>query len=124
MVPTTGGGMAGETGTPGRVDTWGPVCRGFHVLLPDGQRGSVQDVRMGNDGVELLVETGLFVRRGLVVRVDDIEAILPGASQILVRESRGAAAEDVGGEVETAGGIVRMPPPRSSRIGSPPRKAA
>lgn len=116
--------MASETSEAKRVDEWGPVCRGFHVLLPNGQRGSVQDLRMGENGVELLVETGLFVRRGLVVGAADIEAILPAAYQIVVRESRGAAAGDAGGEVDAVGGILRMPLTGSARIDRPPRKAA
>jgi hypothetical protein len=83
--------MAGDGSETKRLEQWGPVCRGFLVLLPDGQRGSVRGIRVGDHGVELLVETGLFVRRGLIVGTDDIEAILPAANQIVVRASRGSA---------------------------------
>ncbi len=30
--------MAAEAAEVSSADTWGPVCRGFHVLLPDGER--------------------------------------------------------------------------------------
>jgi hypothetical protein len=116
--------MTGEAIQTKRLDEWGPVCRGFLVLLPDGQRGCVQDIRLGEDGVELLVETGLFVRRGLVVGVDEVEAILPASYEIVVRPSRGVPVGDGGGEVEAAGGIVRMRARHESPASAAPRKAA
>jgi hypothetical protein len=115
-----GGAMERETR---RLDEWGPVCRGFLVLLPDGGRGSVQDIRVGDEGVELLVETGLFVRRGLIVGAHDVEAILPAAFQLVVRDSRGAESGD-GAEVEAAGGIVRMPLHRLPEFSLPSKEAA
>ena len=117
--------MAGEASEARRVDEWGPVCRGFQVLLPDGLRGSVEDIRLGDEGVELVVATGLFVRRRVIVRADEIEAILPASCRIVVRATNGKAeAEDGGGDLESAGGILRMPARNSSRIALPPEEAA
>lgn len=112
-----------RTASEKHLDEWGPVCRGFVALLPDGQRGSVQDIRMGDDGVELFVETGLFVRRRLVVGANDVEAILPAAYQLVVRAARSAAMEDRA-EVEAAGGIVRMPMHDSPQLRRAPKEAA
>jgi hypothetical protein len=116
--------MLGEVTDAKRVDEWGPVCRGFHVSLPEGQRGCVQDIALGDDGVELVVETGLFMRRVLTVGADEIEAILPAAGRIILRPSVAAAAREGGGGVEAVGGIVRMPVRHSSRIGAPPKRTA
>jgi hypothetical protein len=116
--------MPGDGDGTSRLDEWGPVCRGFLVLLPDGQRGSVQDMRLGDQGVELLVETGLFVRRQLIIGADDVEAILPGAYQIVVRGPRSAAVSRGAGDIETAGGIVRMPVHDAPRLRRPSKEAA
>jgi hypothetical protein len=116
--------MLGEVTEAKRVDEWGPVCRGFQVSLPGGERGCVQDIRLGDDGVELVVETGLFVRRVLTVGGDEIEAILPASCRIILRPSGGAGSREGGGDVEAVGGIVRMPARHSSRIGAPPKRAA
>jgi hypothetical protein len=107
-----------------RLDEWGPVCRGFLVLLPGGRRGSVQDIRVGDQGVELLVETGLFVRRRIVIGADDIDAIRPAAYEIVVRSPRWAAVLADPGEVETAGGIVRMPVHEAPGLRRPSKEAA
>ncbi len=107
-----------------RVPEWGPVSRGYEVLLADGQRGSVEDIRLGDDGVELIVATGLFVRRHLMVREDEIEAILPAAYRVVIRDADGVgAAKDVE-DAETVGGILRMPVLDSLRPGSVPKDAA
>jgi hypothetical protein len=117
--------MAGEAGDARSAGEWGPVCRGFRVSLPNGERGCVEDIRLGGGLVELVVATGLFVRRLVIVRAHEIEAILPAARRIVVRGSNGAvAAGDGAAELEAAGGIVRMPVRHSSRIGSPPSEAA
>jgi hypothetical protein len=116
--------MARDRSETKRLDEWGPVCRGFLVLLPDGQRGSVQDIRLVDQGVELLVETGLFVRRRFIVGADDVEAILPAEYQIVARTSRRVAVLGGAGEVETAGGIVRMPAHDAPRLRRAPKKAA
>jgi hypothetical protein len=116
--------MAEEAGEVGGTDPWRPVCRGFRVSLPDGERGCVEEVRLDDGAVELAVATGLFVRRLVTVRADEIEAILPRARRIVVRDSNGAAAAGDPGELEAAGGIVRMSARHSSRVGSSPNEAA
>ncbi len=115
--------MGAQAVKPRQVDGWGPVCRGYHVLLRDGQRGSVEDIRLGDDGVELIVGTGLFVRRQHAIREDEIEAILPAACRIVLRGSEGDAGN--GAEhLETVGGILRMPVLHSLRPGSAPEDTA
>lgn len=118
--------MAAEAGEARRRDEWGPVSRGFRVSLPNGERGSVEEIMLRGDGVELVVTTGLFVRRLVTVRAHEIEAILPAARRIVVRGPDAGAppAEDAAPDLEVVGGIVRMPMRHSSRIGSPPKDAA
>jgi hypothetical protein len=116
--------MEGRAGEARAVDEWGPVLRGYQVLLADGQRGSVEDIRLGDDGVELVVATGLFVRRHLTVREDEIEAILPAAYRVVVRDSDGVGGAYDVEDVETVGGILRMPVLNSLRPGSLPKDAA
>jgi hypothetical protein len=84
----------------------------------------VQDIRLGDEGVELVVETGLFVRRRFMIGADDVEAILPDAYQIVVRASRRAAVLGGAGEIETAGGIVRMPIHDAPRLRRAQKEAA
>ena len=115
--------MGGQAGEGRRADEWGPVCRGYQVSLPDGQRGSVEDIRLGDDGVELIVTTGLFVRRRLTIGEGEIEAILPAACRLVVRGSDGAAERNGAEDVETVGGILRMPVLHSLRPGSVPEDA-
>ena len=116
--------MADETSEAGGVDEWGPVCRGFRVSLPAGERGCVEEIRCGDGAVELIVATG-FVRRLLAIPAHEIEAILPAARRILVRGSHpGLVRGDAAGKLEAVGGIVRMPVRHSSRIGTPPKQAA
>ena len=117
--------MAGEASEARRRDEWGPVRRGFHVLLPGGERGRIDDIHLHDGGVELVVTTGLFVRR--LVRVDGakIEAILPSARRVIVGGSDGAvSAEDAVPDLDVLGGIVRLPLRHSSRIGSAPEDSA
>ena len=83
--------MAVEAREHRRARQWGPVCRGFRVSFPDGQRGAVADIRVGDAGIELLVATGLFVRHLVRVRPSEVEAILPAARRIIVRSSNGRA---------------------------------
>ncbi len=116
--------MGAQPGEARQVDDWGPVCRGYQVMLPDGQRGSVEDIRLGDDGVELIVVIGLFVRSRLTIRGDEVEAILPTAYRLVVRGSDGDGAANGAEDVETVGGIVRMPVLRSLRPGSAPEDAA
>ena len=115
--------MGGQAGDAKRADEWGPVCRGYQVSLPDGQRGSVEDIRLGDDGVELIVTTGLFVRRRLTIGEGEIEAILPAACRVVVRGSDSACAANSAEDVETVGGILRMPVLHSLRPGSVPEDA-
>lgn len=115
--------MGARAGKARQVEDWGPVCRGYQVLLSDGQRGSVEEIRLGDDGVELIVATGLFVRRQLTIRENEVEAIPPAAYRVVVRGSDGDVcngAEDL----ETVGGIVRMPIRHSLRPGSAREDAA
>ncbi len=117
--------MAVDAGQASRADEWGPVRRGFRVSLPDGERGSVTEIRRGECRVELVVTTGLFVRRRVTVDAREIEAILPAARRIVIRGSAGAVSSPAADpEVEAAGGILRMPVRHGSRIGSPSREVA
>jgi hypothetical protein len=114
-----GGAMGGQLGEARRAADWGPVCRGYHVLLPDDQRGFVEDIRIRGGEVELIVATGLFVRRHLTVGANEIDSILPAACRIVVRSADGAAAANGTGDLEAAGGIVRMPVLHSLRASVP-----
>ncbi len=116
--------MAAEAGDVRRANEWGPVCRGFRVSLPDGERGCVEEIRFVDSRVELLVATGLLVRRLVTVGAHEIEAILPAVRRIVVRSNGAVGAGDAAAELDAAGGIVRMPVRHSSRIGSPPEEAA
>ena len=115
--------MGGQEREARRAAEWGPVCRGYQVLLPDGQRGFVEDIHIRDGEVELVVATGLFVRRHLTVGANEIESILPAACRIVVRSSDGAAAANGLADLEAAGGIVRMPVLNSSRLGSATEEA-
>ena len=119
--------MAGEAGEASEVQSavdWGPVCRGFRVSLPNGERGCVEDIRLGGAAVELVVATGSSVRCLVIVRAHEIEAILPAARRIVVRGSNGAGGAGDAAAGLAAAGIVRMPVRHSSGIGSPPKEAA
>jgi hypothetical protein len=109
--------------TAPRAPEWGPVCRGYQVLLPHGERGLVEDIHLGDDGVELLVSTG-FVRRHLTIHEGDIEEILPAAYQVVVRGSRAAGTGNGAEHLKVAGGILRMPVLHSLRPGSLPEDPA
>jgi hypothetical protein len=113
--------MAGQASEARRVAEWGPVSRGYQVLLPDDQRGFVEDIRIRDGEVELTVATGLFVRRRLTVGANELEAILPAACRIVVRASAGAPTANGSRNHEVAGGILRMPVLHSLRPGSGPR---
>lgn len=117
--------MAGVVEEARPAQEWGPVRRGFQVSLPGGERGCVEDIRLGDGVVELVVATGLFVRRLVSVRAQEIEAILPRARRIVVRDSTGAVADEgAAAGLETQGGIVRMPARHSSRIAPAPKEPA
>ncbi len=107
-----------------RVPEWGPVCPGYQVLFPDGERGLVEEIRLGDDGVELIVSTGLSVRRYVTIGDGDIEAILPAAYRIIVRDSGAVGAANGADDLEAAGGILRMPVLHSLRPGSLPEDPA
>jgi hypothetical protein len=115
--------MGVEAPTVSSTETWGPVCRGFGVSFPDGERGWVEEIRARDGGVELLVATGSPAGRLVTIDSSAVEAILPGARQVIVERSSRTRREDVTG-VEAAGGIVRMPTRHSSRLGSPHEEAA
>ena len=108
--------MAAEAGQARRASAWGPVCRGFRVSLPDCKRGWVEDIRLGDNGVELLVATE---RHLLTISAAEVAAILPAARLILVAGVNPWAvpADDLG-DVEPIGEIVHMPVRRSPRIGA------
>ena len=116
--------MEGRAGEARAVDEWGPVLRGYQVVLWDGRRGSVEEIRLGDEGVELVVATGLFVRRHVTVRENEIEAILPAAYRLVVRDSDGVGSANAVADVETVGGILRMPVLNSLRPGSVAMDAA
>src|SRR3712207_3470861 len=102
--------MPAEAGQARRVGAWGPVCRGYRVSLPGGQRGWVDDIRLGDDGVELLVATELSARHLLWISAAEIAAILPEARLILVAGMNPWAVPADGlGDVEPIGDIVHMP---------------
>ncbi len=113
-------GKAGKSGAS--AGRWGPVCRGFSVAFADGERGRVEQVRVGEGGVALVVSTGLFAGHLVTIDGDEVEAILPRARRVVtersLRPGREAAA------VEAVGGIIRMPARDASRLGPPPEKAA
>lgn len=113
--------------TAGKVsagEMWGPVCRGFTVSLPNGERGRLEDIRLRDGEVELLVATGLFARRLVAVDGADVEAILPRTRRLIVESwSRRPRTDDATG-VDDAGGIIRMPGRHSWRLSEPPEEAA
>ena len=111
---------AGETASS--AERWGPVRRGFGVCFPDGDRGRLEEIRIRDGGVELVVSTGSGARR-LCVDGRDVQAILAGLRRIIVHRSPRRCNEDAAG-AEAAGGIVRMAVRHSSRLGAPPEEAA
>ncbi len=113
--------MGVAAGQVSSAEMWGPVCRGFSVSLPDGERGRVEEIRLRGGAVELIVATGLFARRLVTIDGADVEAILPRTRRLIV-ESRTRDTEDVTG-VDAVGGIVRMAARHSSRLSSPPEAA-
>lgn len=102
---------------------WGPVRRGFSVAFPDGEHGRVEEIRIREGGVELIVSTGSGAARLCTVDGREVQAILPGLRRIIVRASPRPCREDPAA-IEVAGGIVRMTARHSSRLGSPPEEAA
>ncbi len=116
--------MGALTGKVSSVEMWGPVYRGFTVSLPNGERGRLEDIRLRDGEVELLVATGLFTRRLVAIDGADVEAILPRTRRLIVEaRSRRAPTED-GTGVDDAGGIIRMPGRHSRRLSEPPEEAA
>ena len=101
------------------AERWGPVRRGFDVALPNGQRGRLEEIRVGDETVELVVEAASG--RRLAVDGGDVEAILPRRRRIVVGSLPGT--DDAAG-VEAAGGIIRMPARHSSRVAGNPEQAA
>lgn len=101
---------------------WGPACLGYRVSLPGGEQGRVDAVRVRDGDVELVVATSTAPRRLVGVRADEIDAILPGPRRIVVGDPGGVPSD--GAAVETAGGILRLPPRNSLRIGSPVHEPA
>ena len=75
--------------------TAGAVGRGFSVVFAEGARACLEEIRFGDDGLEL------------IVAVDAASS------------PREAAAG-----VEAVGGIVRLPARHSSRIAGPPEEAS
>ncbi len=117
--------MAGDVGEAPRADAWGPVARGFRVSLPNGEHGWVEEIRVCDGAVDLVVATGSAAGRLVTVGADAIEAILPGARRIVVHGSDAAVvAREAAAELEVAGGIVRMPVRESARLGLPTKEAA
>ena len=102
------------------AETWGPVRRGFSVAFPDGEHGRLEEIRLADGAVELLVAAGAPGRL-VAVAGAAVEAILPRRRRIVVGCFRGT--EDAAG-VEAVGGIVRMPTRHSARIAGPPEEAA
>ncbi len=113
------GRVAERQSSDGAMRQWGPVRRGYQVLLPDGGRGSVEEIRLGDDGVELTVGTGLFVHRQLTICEAEIEVILPAAHRIVVRGLEAEGAASGVDDVEAVGGILRMPVLHSLRPSFP-----
>jgi hypothetical protein len=111
------GVAAREVSTAG---TWGPVRRGFRVVFPNGDSGRVEEIRVSEGGVELVVEAG---GSGRFVAVDgaDVEAILPRRQRIVVGSLTG---RDGAAGVAAAGGIIRMPARHWSRIAGDPEQSA
>lgn len=105
------------------VEKWGPVYRGFTVSLANGERGRLEDIRLRDGEVELLVATGLFTRRLVTIDGADVDAILPRRRRLIVEaRSRRPRTEDATG-VDDAGGIIRMPGRHSWRLSEPPEAA-
>ena len=102
------------------AETWEPVRRGFGVAFLDGGHGRLEEIRLVDGAVELLVAAGA---PGRLVAVDGaaVEAILPRRRRIVV--GCPARTGDAAG-VEAVGGIVRMPTRHSARIAAPPEEAA
>ena len=103
------------------MEKWGPVRRGFSVAFADGGRGRLEEIRLADGTVELLV--GAAGPGGPLVAVDgaDVEAILPRRRRIVVG-SLPVRADAAG--VEAVAGIIRMPSRHSSGIAAPPEDAA
>ena len=110
---------AGEVAT---IERWGRVCCGFNVSFPNGESGRVSEIRLRDDGVELLVESPSS-SRPRAVPGGGIEAIVPPTRRIIIGAARVTSEEDAAG-VDAAGGIIRMPARHSSRIAAPPQEAA
>ncbi len=70
-------------------------CEGFRAFSPDGRLGTVVHQLYGSDGEldSLRVRTGLFRRRLVTVRTDDIEWMIPESRSILLREQVAAVSE-------------------------------
>ena len=99
---------------------WGPVCRGFSVAFANGERGCLEEIRVGDETVELIVQAAASQR---LVGVDggDIEAILPRHRRIVVAPP--SARDDAAG-AEVVGGIVRLPARQAPRSTGPADDAA
>lgn len=97
-------------------DTWGPVSRGFTVWLPNGESGTLRQIRHLGDRVELLVEVG---SAGSLVAVDggDVDTILPRRRRVIIHR---APPRDDASAVEAAGGIIRLPARDSTRLAGDP----
>lgn len=69
-------------------DYWLSRCQDFHVLSPEGPIGVVQEIRYGSrqDRPDvLIVRSGLFGRRVLVIPVERVQEIIPREQRIVLR---------------------------------------
>lgn len=69
-------------------DYWLARCEGFQVVSPDGRAGIVEEVRYASrqDRPDILVvRSGLFGRRVLLIAVEEVEDILPREERVTLR---------------------------------------
>lgn len=67
---------------------WLSRCEGFSVYDQDGRIGIVHDVRLGQTidmPDNLVVRTGLFVRKLVLIPIGQIEGISPHQRRVLLR---------------------------------------
>ena len=78
------------------TDYWLCRCHGFHVDSPAGRVGLVEEVRFGSRHDrpdELVLRTGMFANRQVVVPVAEVEQIVLRQQRLILRAPPGHKRE-------------------------------
>jgi hypothetical protein len=105
---------------------WLRNCVGFHVEGFGGGSGTVEEIGLGPDGVDVLaVRRGVVLRRIALVPAQRVESVDPWDETIVLvsrrrqqRDRRRAQTQDIAGRVASVAGAVAVESARALRDGA------